>query len=430
MPDIKRVVIVGGGIAGLEIATQLGHKLGRTGLADVTLVDRDSVHVWKPMLHMIAAGTAHLYPQQVSFFAHANQHGFKYCPGEVSGLNREAKTLTLLPLRERGGPTLLPARDIDYDVLIMAVGSHANDFGIEGVLQHCHFIDSTDQADRFQNTLRSQMFKVHAEDGELHIAIVGGGATGVELTASLIQLTDVIRNYGTSERAPRVKITLIESGGRLLQPFSEKVSRAVEAQLLALGVEIKTQKSVVAAREDAFYLLDGSELQANLKVWAAGVKAPNFLSSFGGLDTTSNNQLLVRPNLMTLKDGHIFAVGDCSSLLLPGTERALPPTAQIAHQQARHLIRFLPQYLQSGDLPEFEPRDYGSLISLGRYNAFGSLGKLGILSGVFLKGRAAQFSHAMLYRSHQARIHGVWRGSVLWLLDRIAASVHPKVRLD
>lgn len=116
---------------------------------------------------------------------------------------------------------------------------------------------------------------------------------------------------------------------------------------------------------------------------------------------------------------------------MPGDfEQPLPPTAQVAHQQAQHLIEHLPAALHGKPIPPFQYRDFGSLVSLGGYDAFGSLGKFGFFYGGFIRGRVAQFGHTMLYRSHQPRLHGFWRGALIWLVDLINARLRPSIRLD
>lgn len=428
----KQILIVGGGVAGLELATQLSHAFRHNHKAAITLVDRDSGHIWKPMLHTIAAGTRDVYQQQTSFVAHAKEHGFTYWPGEMEALDRVGHEIRLKPLYMRDGRLLLEARALPYDVLIMSVGSQANDFGTPGVHKYCHFIDDRLQADAFNQEVRALLFKAYAEGTELHLAIVGGGATGVELAAELVQMEETLASYASGEHAStRLKLTLIDSGPRLLGAFPESVSAAAKAQLQKLGVEIRSGARVAAAEAGGVRLKDGTHIAAAMTVWAAGVKAPDFMRDLGGLETTHGNQLVVRPTLQTTLDDAVFALGDCAALTPAGADRPLPPSAQIAYQQATYLIRNLPGWLDGKPLPPFHNIDMGALVTLGRYNAFGSLGKLGIFKNDFTyRGYLAQLSHIFLYRSHQARLHGFWRGSLLWLIDRINAWVRPAVRLD
>lgn len=426
-----RIVIVGGGVGGLEIASTLGRRWRRRpGTPEITLVDREAAHVWKPMLHTIAAGTRDISQQQTAYLAQARDAGFAYRPGELCGLDRSAREIQLAAQHAPDGRLLVPASRLGYDVLVLATGSQANDFGTPGVAEHCWRIDSRRQADAFNRELRIRLLQCLTQDAPLHVAIVGGGATGVELSAELVQLVETATAYGAPELARRITITLVEAGPRLLAGFPEDISSATRVRLEAIGIRVMTGTQVSAATADAFALADGRALPATLKIWAAGVKGPDFLADLDGLEANRNNQLVVRPTLQSTRDPAIYALGDCAALTLPGAERALAPTAQVAHQQARYLIQSLPRAVQSRPVPDFRYRDLGALVSLGDYDAFGSLGQFGLFHGLTIRGRLAQLSHVMLYRSHQARIHGFWRGGLLWLVDRLNSRVRASIRLD
>ena len=424
-------MIVGGGVAGLEVASTLGRRWrGERASPTITLVDRDSAHVWKPMLHTIAAGTRDISQQQTTYLAQARAAGFTYHPGALCGLDREAREVHMAAQHAPDGRLLIPARRLGYDLLVLATGSQANDFGTPGVAEHCFGIDSRRQADAFNREVRIRLLQCLVQDGELAIAIVGGGATGVELAAELVQLVETATGYGAPDLASRISITLVEAGPRVLAAFPEDISSATRSRLEALGIRVLTGAQVSAATKDGFVLADRSELPASLKVWAAGVKGPDFLADLGGLEATRNNQLMVGPTLQTTRDPRIYAIGDCASLTPAGAERPLPPTAQVAHQQAKYLINVLPKVLRDEAVPDFAYRDLGALVSLGDYDAFGSLGQFGLFNGLTIRGRLAQLSHVMLYRSHQARIHGFWRGGLLWLVDRLNSRLRASIRLD
>ncbi len=224
---------------------------------------------------------------------------------------------------------------------------------------------------------------------------------------------------------PRFGIVLIEAGSRLLPGFPEEISEATRLRLQALSISVIVNGRVQSASEEGFVLASGELIPAGLRVWAAGVKAPAFLAQLG-LETTQGNQLKVNGQLQT-SDPHVYAVGDCASYTLPGASVPLPPTAQVAHQQARYLVETLPRLLKEpGFRPEgFAYRDFGALVSLAHYDAYGSLGKFGLFNGGVIRGRMAMLSHIMLYRSHQARIYGFWRGGLLWLIDLMNCAPAP-----
>jgi NADH:quinone reductase (non-electrogenic) len=155
-PD--RIIIVGGGAGGLELATRLGNTLGASKRAVITLVDRNTSHIWKPQLHEVAAGTLHTSYEEVAYLARGRRHHFRYWPGAMASLDRAAKMIAIGPVTNSAGEVVLEAQTLDYDRLVIAVGSQANDFGTPGVREHCHFIDSRAQAEAFTEAMRGATF--------------------------------------------------------------------------------------------------------------------------------------------------------------------------------------------------------------------------------------------------------------------------------
>ena len=427
--DMPHVVVIGGGVAGLTLATRLGRLLGRRNLARITLVDRSWVHVWKPMLHTFAAGTWNIYEQQVQFVAHAREHHFEYVPGQLDDIDRAARRIRLAPL-QASGEVVAGGRELDYDVLVLAFGSRANDFGTPGVVENCHFIDSPDQADAFSARLRAHVVRAFFEGVNIDIGIVGGGATGVELAAELSRMVELAAGYGKGDIRGRLRLTLLETAPRILGAFPEAVSTSATSQLRKLGVDVRTGVKVVAADTDGYLLEGGERVPAALKVWAAGIRASSSFQK-SGLELNRAGQILVEPNLLAKGEASVFALGDCASQLPEGAERPLPSTAQVANQQALHLVRHLPAWLRDGTpVPPYRFRDLGALVALSDYNAFGTLGRFGFFKGGFIKGRFAQLSHGVFYRRHQLSLHGPYRAALLWLAERINALVQPKIPIS
>lgn len=436
MPEGKahQLVVVGGGVAGIEIATRLGRRWAKerqsgAAVPEITLVDADSAHIWKPILHTIAAGTRDASQQDVAFITQARDAGFRYRPGALTGLDRTAREITLAAIRAADGRLVMPERRLSYDTLVLAIGSESNDFGTPGVAEHCWSIDGRRQAIAFHREIRIRMLQSLALAEALPIAIVGGGATGVELAAELVQLVEISAGLGAEGLRGRMTVTLIESGERLLAGFPEDISASTLARLRDLGITVLVGAQVTAATADGFTLADGSEVRSSLKVWAAGVRAPALLAGLDGLETARHHQLRIRPNLTTTADPAIYAIGDCAFLQPEGAAHPLPTTAQVASQQASHLVRHLPAAIAgSRAMPDFVFHDRGMLVSLADYAAYGSLGRFGFFTGMTFRGRLAQLGHAMLYRSHQAMLFGFWRGSLVWLGDRLNARVRKPAR--
>ncbi|MBI6898831.1 NAD(P)/FAD-dependent oxidoreductase [Pseudomonas putida] len=427
-----RIVIVGGGAGGLELATRLGKSLGKRKQAEITLVDANLTHIWKPLLHEVAAGSLNSSEDELNYVAQAKWNHFNFQMGRMSGLDRENKLIQLAATLDDEGRELLPARTIGYDTLVIAVGSNTNDFGTLGAAQHCLFLDSRKQAERFHQQLLNHYLRAHAGDvasEKISVAIVGAGATGVELAAELHNAAHELAAYGLDKIQPKdMHITLIEAGPRVLPALPERISVPVHKTLEKLGVTVMTNAAVSEVTEDGLKTAAGEVIQASLKVWAAGIRAPGFLKDIDGLETNRINQLVVRPTLQTTRDDNIFAFGDCAACPQPGSDRNVPPRAQAAHQQASLLAKSLKARLENKALPTYEYKDYGSLVSLSRFSAVGNL--MGNLMGsVKLEGWLARMFYVSLYRMHQMALYGFFRTAMMMLGSKIGRGTEPRLKL-
>ena len=427
-----RIVIVGGGAGGLELATRLGKTLVKRGKAEVTLVDSNLTHIWKPLLHEVAAGSLNSSEDELNYVAQAKWNHFQFQLGRMSGLDRENKQIQLAATLDEEGRELLPARTLGYDTLVIAVGSNTNDFGTLGAAQHCLFLDTRKQAERFHQQLLNHYLRAHAGDQaseKISVAIVGAGATGVELAAELHHAAHELAAYGLDRIQPKdMHITLIEAGPRVLPALPERISVPVHKTLEKLGVTVMTNAAVSEVSAEGLKTANGEVIQASLKVWAAGIRAPAFLKEIDGLETNRINQLVVRPTLQTTLDDDIFAFGDCAACPQPGSDRNVPPRAQAAHQQASMLAKSLAARLEGKALPSYEYKDYGSLVSLSRFSAVGNL--MGNLTGsVMLEGWLARMFYVSLYRMHQMALYGFFRTMMLMLGSRIGRGTEPRLKL-
>ncbi|SEI09571.1 NAD(P)/FAD-dependent oxidoreductase [Pseudomonas asplenii] len=431
-----RIVIVGGGAGGLELATRLGKTLGKRGSASIVLVDANLTHIWKPLLHEVAAGSLNSSEDELNYVAQAKWNHFEFQLGRMSGLDRAGKKIQLAATYDEHGVELLPARELGYDTLVIAVGSTTNDFGTQGAAQHCLFLDTRKQAERFHQQLLNHYLRAHAGNHDapeqmISVAIVGAGATGVELAAELHNAAHELAAYGLDRIKPEnMHITLIEAGPRVLPALPERISGPVHKTLEKLGVRVMTNASVSEVTAESLVTADGQVIPASLKVWAAGIRAPGFLKDIDGLESNRINQLQVLPTLQTTRDENIFAFGDCAACPQPGTDRNVPPRAQAAHQQASLLAKSLKQRVEgkTQDLPEYRYTDYGSLISLSRFSAVGNL--MGNLTGsVMLEGWLARMFYVSLYRMHQMALYGTFRTLMLMLGSRIGRGTDPRLKL-
>jgi NADH dehydrogenase len=433
-----RVVIVGGGAGGLELATRLGDRLGRR--IDVTLIDRERVHVWKPKLHEIAAGSMDLSAHEVDYLAQAHWHHFRYRIGEMTALDRQRREVRVAPYLDAEGREVTPDRVFGYDTLVLALGSQSNDFGTPGVGEHALKLESKADAQRFHARMVNACIRAHAQatplrPEQLHVAIIGAGATGVELAAELHRTTREVVAYGLDRVDPEkdIQVHLIEAADRVLPALPPRLSQATQDLLRKLGVLVHTSAKVAAVRTDGVALSDGRLLPAELVVWAAGVKAADFLKDIGGLETNRSNQLVVRPTLQTTRDDDIFVIGDCAACAWPeangGKGGFVPPRAQAAHQQASHVAAQIKRRLAGRALKDYRYRDFGSLVSLGEFSTVGNM-MGGLIGGsLMIEGAFARLMYVSLYKMHELALHGFPKMALDTLARLITRRTEPHVKL-
>jgi NADH dehydrogenase len=429
---MEKIVIIGGGAGGLELATQLGHKLGRKKKAEIILVDRNHSHLWKPLLHEVATGSMDEGIDALSYLAHARNHGFQFQLGSLTQINRESKTLELAEIRDAEGALLVPQRAIAYDRLVIALGSTSNDFGTPGVKDHCIFLDNPHQARRFHNEMLNLFLRFSASEGSLekvNIAIVGGGATGVELSAELYNAVKQLHSYGYKGLdSTSLNVTLVEAGERILPALPPRISAAAHQELTKLGVRVLTQTMVTSATENGLNTKGGEFIDADLMVWAAGIKAPDFMKEIGGLETNRINQLVVKETLQTTLDDDIYAIGDCASCALPGGG-FVPPRAQSAHQMASRALENILAQRKDKPLKAYVYKDHGSLVSLSRFSTVGSLMGNLMRGSMMVEGRIARFVYISLYRMHQIALHGYFKTGLMMLVGSLNRVLRPRLKL-
>ncbi|MBE3823404.1 NAD(P)/FAD-dependent oxidoreductase [Vibrio parahaemolyticus] len=428
---MTRIIVVGGGAGGLELATKLGRTLGRKNRAQITLVDRKASHLWKPLLHEVATGSLDEGVDALSYRAHAKNHSFDFQMGSLQDIDRERKVIILSELKDEHGELLMPSRELEYDLLVMAIGSTSNDFNTPGVRENCIFLDSPEQAHRFRTEMNNEFLKLHAKNGNgtVDIAIVGAGATGVELSAELHNAVKELRTYGFGDLdSSKLNVNLIEAGERILPALPPRISSAAHQELVKLGVNVRTATMVTKVEKDGLTTKDGEKIPAQIMVWAAGIKAPDFIKDIAGLETNRINQLVVKGTLQTTRDDDIFVIGDLAQCTQPDGS-FVPPRAQAAHQMASQAFSNIVAKLNGRELKNYVYKDHGSLVSLSRFSTVGSL--MGNLTkgSMMVEGRIARVVYISLYRMHLMALHGVFKTGLMMLVGRINRVLRPNLKL-
>ncbi len=435
-----KIVIVGGGAGGLELATRLGKAYGRGNKVIVTLVDKNRTHIWKPKLHEIASGSMDFGDHEVDYMAQAHWNHFTFRIGELKGLDRANKTIDLYPYLDSDGSPVTPIQQIEYDTLVVCVGSLSNDFGTQGVKEFALKLETQHDAKQFHSKMVNACIRAHHQKEvihkrQLHVAIIGAGATGVELAAELHRTTREVVAFGLDRIDPEkdIKVSLIEAAERILPALQPRFSLATEDLIKKLGVQVFTSSKVMEVMSNGIRLADGRVLESELVVWAAGVKAPDFLKDLGGLETNRINQLVVLDTLQTTRDIDIFALGDCAACPCPdqdgGRGGIVPPRAQAAHQQASHLFEQIKRRLSNKSLRPYRYKDFGSLVSLGKFSTVGNM--MGGLIGknLMIEGYFAKLMYLSLYKLHELAIHGFIKTSLYTFARMITKQTNPTVKL-
>jgi NADH:ubiquinone reductase (H+-translocating) len=429
------IVIVGGGAGGLELACKLGRKLGP---GKVTLVDSRLYHVWKPSLHEVAAGTLDIHQEGLSYQMLAHDRGFAFVVGAMTALDAAARRITIAPVvTPVAGEEVLPERTLGYRALVIAVGSTSNYFGVPGARENTISLNATEDAERFRLRLlrllaqAEQQKEDGAADSGLDIVIIGGGATGVELAAELREASGAYAAYGFRRLQVRrdVRITLLEGAPRILAPLPERVSSAAARLLDERAIKVVTDCRVDCIDQKQVRDNKGNCYPADLCVWAAGIRAPEFLSSLG-LPVAKGGQVEVDGHLRVQGVPDVYALGDCAACT-DGKGKPVPPRAQAAHQQADYLLKtFVDQ--AAGKAPQAAPyvyRDYGSLVSIGRGTTVGNL--MGSLRGasLFVEGFMARIMYMSLHLMHHQAVLGSLRTALMAIGRFLIRRTTPIVKL-
>jgi len=372
----------------------------------------------------------------VGYGGHAVRWGYRFFNGSIESIDRTARTITTAPLLDESGEEIIGRHAIRYDYLVMAIGGISNDFGVPGVREHAMFLEDRPQADRFRQKLLNACLRTnHAHhtgnaDARVRVSIVGGGATGVELAAELYNAAKALRHYGLEVfDETKLEVSLIEAGPRILPALDEALAATAKHELENLGVRVLDNTQVVRLADRAVHTGSGTVIDADLIVWAAGVKGADEIRTMSDLELSRGNQIVVRPTLQSTIDDRIYALGDCASCQLPDRDRPIPPRAQSAHQMASLIFANLVRAQAGKPLKDFVYQDHGSLVSLSRFSAVGNL--MGNLVGGRMRvdGWIARTVYMSLYRMHLIAIHGWFRGLALILLGHVNQIVRPKLKL-
>jgi len=341
-----RVVIVGAGFGGLTCARALVDK----GDTDVTVIDRHPYQLFAPLLYQVATGG--LPEDDIAYPVRAAIPGLKFVRGEVVNVNPERHSLRLAD-----------GTIVEWEYLVLAMGSVGATFGIPGVAENALQMKDISQARAIKNRLLSTYEQVemgHKPKEALRVVVVGGGPTGVEVTGAVAELQkQMVREF--PDLAQLAHVTLVEAGPRLLPSFSEKSSARAQQALEELGADVRVNAAVDRMYPTDVHLTSGEVLPAGTIIWGAGVSAPEQWTSLGMSDRS--NRLIVDDRLHLTSD--VWVIGDMAHVTGP-EDRPLPMVASVAMQQGRYVAASISAALSGAEVAPFRYKDKGQMATIGR----------------------------------------------------------------
>ncbi|MBF0289497.1 MAG: NAD(P)/FAD-dependent oxidoreductase [SAR324 cluster bacterium] len=363
--ELKHVVIVGGGFAGLNAAKVLGNKKG----VKVTLIDRRNHHLFQPLLYQVA--TAGLNPAEIAAPIRcilADKKNITVLQGEVTNVDLEQRQV----FTEFG--------EFSYDYLILACGSKHSYFGNEKWEKDAPGLKTLEQATEIRRRIlmafeeAERVTDRNQQKQLLTFVIVGGGPTGVEMAGSISEMSRFTLERNFRNIDPKLtRVILVEAGTRILSSFSQSQSSKAMRDLETLGVQVWTSSPVTGVDADGVQI--GKErIQANTVLWAAGVQAST-LGKTLGVETDKQGRIVVAPDLSLTEHPEVFAAGD-QAHFSDENSNPLPGLAPVALQQGRFIAKNIINELEGKQRVLFKYRDKGQMATIGRSKAVAEFKKL------------------------------------------------------
>ncbi|WP_448698011.1 NAD(P)/FAD-dependent oxidoreductase [Mucilaginibacter sp. AW1-3] len=361
-----RVVIIGGGFGGIELAKKLKDKP-----VEVLMVDKHNYHTFQPLLYQIAMGDIEAdsiaFPIRKIF---GGQKNFSFRMTKVEAINPEKNTLTT------------DIGEIAYDYVVIATGSTTNYFGNDELAKSTMPMKSIPEALNLRSLILQNIEKAiisesqEERDALLNFVVVGGGATGVELSGALAEMRNFVLTYDYPElRKEDMKVYLVEGKERLLASMSEQASKKAKDFLTELDVEVHNSVHVKSYNGHEMVIDNGKRIITRNVLWAAGVK--------GEVIKGIPHDVIVRGNRIQTDEFNrvkgylnIFAIGDVAAVITPETPEGHPGVAPAAIQQGKHLAKNLLRLFDGHEPEPFKYFDKGSLATIGKNLAVADFGKL------------------------------------------------------
>ena len=404
MGDTPRVLVLGGGFAGIGAAQKL-----RKSDAEVVVVDKHDYHTFQPLLYQVATGLLEQpavgHPIRDLFH---KQDNVRVHQDEVTAIDLESRRVEFAELDP-----------LAYDYLVLGLGAEVNFFGVAGAAEHAfplytlpdavrlkdHVLETWEKADRRRELV---------DDGALNVVVVGGGPTGVETAGALAELYNGVftKDYPDVPEGAAT-ITLVEAGPEIFPMFKPDIREYTVDALEKRGVEVKTGDVVESIAPTRVKLNSGTELKAHTLVWGAGLQGNALVQSLG-LELERGNRIGVDGELRIPSHPEVYGVGDVAAITDGKTQQVLPQLGSVALQSGEHAGKTIASRIAGKETKPFKYHDKGTMAAIGRGSAV-----VQMLGGKTMKGKTASLAwgtvHLALLPTNEDRAKAVvdWAGAGL-----------------
>lgn len=409
MNQSTRILILGGGFGGLYTALHLEKTLARDQDIQITIIARENFFLFTPMLHEVAASDldiTHIVSPIRKLLRRVNVFH-----GEVRGIDLTSKRVTVSHGKEHH------EHDLEYDHLVLALGSVTNFYGNQGLETNALTMKSLGDAIYLRNHMISNLEEADFEccpnvrKPLLNFVVAGGGFAGVETIAGVNDFLREALEFYPNLREDMLRVVLVHGGDTILPELSQKLGKYAEEKLVERGVEIHLNTLVSAADDKGVVLSDGTRIVTNTIIWTAGT-APNPL--LDSLPCEKNRGLICADEFMRVPGYEgLWAVGDCSSIVNPDSGRPFPPTAQHAIRQGRVLAGNITAAIRGRQMRPFKFETIGQLAALGRRTGVAQI------FGFNFSGFIAWWLWRTIYLMKLPRFEKKLRVALDWTLDLI-----------
>ncbi|MFQ5920431.1 MAG: NAD(P)/FAD-dependent oxidoreductase, partial [Nitrososphaerales archaeon] len=418
--QLKRILILGGGFAGVEVLRQVQDAFQDDVSVEITLVSRDNFFLFTPMLPEVSSGmieTRHIVTPVRAFCKRA-----KFYEADVESLDLQNKKVVIThAVGRQSDPVGFRSHELKYDYLVLALGSETNFFGMDDIERNAFTIKSLGDAVVLRNHVINMLEQADLEHENpelrsklLTFVVVGGGFAGVETVGELNDfIHDSIKNYyhNLDEQKNAARIMLVNAGARLLPEVSEDLAEFALERLGKSGVEVLLKTRVEGtSTADSVKLSDGTVIPSHTLVWAGGVTPDRLVASLP-CEHDKGGRVVADGHLEVRGRPGVFALGDCASIIDPGTGRSYPPTAQHARRQGRIVARNIIALIRGGSKAAFDYRTRGMMAKIGRRDG------VGILMGHKVQGFAAWWIWRSYYLMNLPTVEKKLRVMVDWSID-------------